>query len=82
MKLNESFKKGFLTPNMWAIRPSLIRSDPIIRNGHIRHGAEISGNFKKPLLKGSYLTLPGHVLRKKKTFTQTSFKSRYLTVDL
>ena len=26
---------------------------PIIRNGHIRHGAEISGNFKKPASKGS-----------------------------
>ena len=28
---------------------------PIIRNGHIRHGAEISGNFKKPLFKVSNL---------------------------
>ena len=28
---------------------------PNIRNGHIRHGAEISGNFKKLLLKGSNL---------------------------
>ena len=28
---------------------------PIIRNGHIRHAAEISGKFKKPLLKGSNL---------------------------
>ena len=27
----------------------------IIRNGHIRHGAEISGNFKKPVSKGSKL---------------------------
>ena len=25
----------------------------IIRNGHIRHGAEISGNFKQPVSKGS-----------------------------
>ena len=62
MKLNESFKKGFLTPNMWAIRPSLTLSKwnthtqyPIIRNGHIRHVAEISGNFKKPLFKVSNL---------------------------
>ena len=28
---------------------------PIIRNGHIRHAAEISENFKKPLFNGSNL---------------------------
>ena len=28
---------------------------PIIRNGHIRHGAEITGNLKKTVSKGSNL---------------------------
>ena len=29
--------------------------DPIIKNGHIRHSDEISGNFKKLASKGSNL---------------------------